>query len=78
MNNQLIQSDPNIMMSKPVVAGTRITVESILEQLGAGESPQQIVAAQPRLTHEAVLAAARFAAQALRANVVYPIGEQMA
>lgn len=78
MNIQLIQSDPNIMMGKPVVAGTRITVESILERLGAGESPEEIVAAHPRLTHEAVLAAARFAAQALRADVVYPIVEQMA
>jgi uncharacterized protein (DUF433 family) len=66
------------MMGKPVVAGTRITVESILEKLGAGETPEQIVAAHPRLTREAVLAAAAFAAQALRADVVYPLIEQVA
>ncbi len=78
MNNELIQSHPDLMMGKPVIAGTRITVESILERLGAGETPEQIVAAHPRLTHEAVLAAAAFAAQALRADVVYPVTEQAA
>ena len=66
MENTLIQSQPNIMMGKPVIAGTRITVESILERIGAGETPEQIVAAHPRLTKEAVLAAASFGAQALR------------
>ena len=35
---QLIHSDPKIMMGKAVVAGTRITVEHILETLGAGET----------------------------------------
>lgn len=32
--NSLIQSDPSIMMGKPVIAGTRLTVELILEKLG--------------------------------------------
>ena len=39
----LITSDPQIMMGKPVVAGTRITVELILEKLAAGESVEQIL-----------------------------------
>jgi uncharacterized protein (DUF433 family) len=69
----LVASDPNVMMGKPVVAGTRITVESIVERIGAGETVDQIVAAHPRLTREAVLAAVSFAAAALRADVVYPI-----
>lgn len=71
MNNSFIQSDPKIMMGKPVVVGTRVTVESIIERLGAGETPDQIVASHPRLTHQAILASASFAAQALRADVVY-------
>jgi uncharacterized protein (DUF433 family) len=75
MTNQLIQCDPEIMMGKPVMAGTRITVELILEKLAAGESPEQLVAAYPRLTKEAIAAALEFAAQALRADVVYPIAE---
>ncbi|MCC5617330.1 DUF433 domain-containing protein [Nostoc sp. CHAB 5836] len=39
---QKIVSDPKIMMGKPVISGTRITVELILEKLAAGETPQQI------------------------------------
>ena len=73
MNGALIVSDPNVMMGKPVVAGTRITVELILEKLSAGETVDQLLAAHPRLTKESVLAALGFAAEALRADVVYPV-----
>ena len=69
----LIVSDPGVMMGKPVVAGTRITVELIQEKLAAGESVQQIVDAHPRLTEEAVRAAIAFAADVLRTDVVYPV-----
>ena len=69
----LIVSDPAIMMGKPVVAGTRITVELILEKLSAGETMQQLLEAHPRLTEEAVRAALAFAREALRADVVYPV-----
>ena len=72
INNGLVQSDPSILMGKPVVAGTRITVELILEKLSEGETIEQILEAHPRLTREGVLAALKFAAQALRADVVYP------
>lgn len=63
MSNRLIQSDPKVMTGKPVVAGTRITVELILEKLAAGETVEQIVEAHPRLTKQAVFAAIRFAAK---------------
>ena len=72
MNAELIKSDPAIMMGKPVIAGTRITVESILEKLSAGETLDEILEAHPRLTKEGVLAALSFAARALRADVLYP------
>ena len=78
MNNPLIQSRPEIMMGKPVIAGTRITVELILEKLAAGETIEQLLDAYPRLTRPAVLAALDFAAQALKADVIYPISEQTA
>ena len=68
----MIVSDPHVMMGKPVVAGTRITVELILEKLAAGESMDQVVDAHPRLTREGVQAALGFAAEVLRADVVYP------
>jgi uncharacterized protein (DUF433 family) len=76
MSEPLIVSDPTIMMGKPVVAGTRVTVELILEKAAAGESIEQILAAHPRLTRQAVLAAFAFAAQALRADTVYPRNPQ--
>jgi uncharacterized protein (DUF433 family) len=70
--DSLILSDPKVMMGKPVVAGTRITVEAILERLGAGEAVEDLLEAYPRLTRESVQAALRFAADALRADVIYP------
>ena len=73
MYNNLIQSDPAVMMGKPVITGTRITVESILDKLAAGETVDQILKAYPRLTKESILAAFAFATDALRADVVYPI-----
>ncbi len=77
MQRGLIASDPAVMMGKPVIAGTRITVELILEKLAAGETVEQILDAHPRLTREAILAALAFAAEALRADVVYPIEETL-
>jgi uncharacterized protein (DUF433 family) len=68
-----IVSDPKVMMGKPVVAGTRITVELILEKLAAGETIEQLLEAHPRLTRESIQAALAFAARALRADVVYPL-----
>ena len=62
MSEQLIQSDPKIMMGKPVVAGTRITVELILEKMAAGETIAQILEAHPRLTRQSIQAAIKFAA----------------
>nr|WP_244187393.1 DUF433 domain-containing protein [Thermus tenuipuniceus] len=40
------------MLGKPVVAGTRITVEEVLRRLAAGETPKEVLAAHPRLTPE--------------------------
>lgn len=67
-----IVSDPEVMMGKPVVEGTRVTVEAILEELGAGEAIEDVLAAHPRLTRDDVLAAMRFGAEVLRADVAYP------
>jgi uncharacterized protein (DUF433 family) len=53
MSEPLIVSDPAVMMGKPVVAGTRVTVALILEKAAAGESVEQILAAHshPRAEH---------------------------
>ncbi|MEH2391290.1 MAG: DUF433 domain-containing protein [Nostoc sp.] len=73
---QKIVSDPKIMMGKPVISGTRITVELILKKLAAGETPQQILEAHLRLSNQGIKAALAFAAQALRYDVVYPTIEK--
>jgi uncharacterized protein (DUF433 family) len=69
----MIETNPKVMMGKPVIAGTRITVEQVLEKLAAGETIEQIVAAHPRLSRESVLAAVDFGARAPRADVIYPL-----
>ena len=65
INADLIQSDPAVLMGKPVVAGTRVTVELILEKLAAGETMDQVLEAHPRLTDEGIYAVLRFAANAI-------------
>jgi uncharacterized protein (DUF433 family) len=65
MDPNPIQSDPNVMMGKPVIAGTRVSVELTLGKLSSGESVEQILEAHPRLTRESVLAALAYAAQNL-------------
>ena len=53
MKHSFIECDPEIMMGKPVIAGTRIPVELILEKLAAGESFEQLLEAYPRSgTHQ--------------------------
>lgn len=62
MRHNRIVSDPEIMMGKPVVRGTRITVEHILRRLGSGENVEHLVHEHPGLTAEDVRAAQAFAA----------------
>jgi uncharacterized protein (DUF433 family) len=69
-----IVSNPDVMLGKPVVEGTRITVELILEKLSGGESVEEILDSYPTLTREGVLAAIKYAADVLRLDVVYPVG----
>jgi uncharacterized protein (DUF433 family) len=76
MSESMIVSDPRVMMGKPVIAGTRLTVDLVLEKLGRGESIDALLESHPRLTREGVLAALRFAAEAVRAESVYPVAAQ--
>ena len=57
----IVVSNPEVMMGKPVIRGTRITVELILDKLVAGETIDQIIEAHPRLNEEAIRAAMAFA-----------------
>ena len=69
MANERIAIDPAVMMGKPVVRGTRITVEQIVRECANGMTVDQIVDQYPRLTREDVLAALAFAADYLRNEV---------
>jgi uncharacterized protein (DUF433 family) len=76
MNTTMIVSNPEIMLGKPVIKGTRITVELLLEKLAAGETIEQLLEAHPRLTRDAVYEAMRYAVRVLKSDVVYPtVGE---
>lgn len=78
MGKHQIVSDPKVAMGKPVVVGTRITVEHILEKLGAGESIEDLMAAHPRLTQEGIRAALAYSAEVLRSDRVYPVEDTAA
>jgi uncharacterized protein (DUF433 family) len=66
VQHERIVSDPDIMLGKPTIKGTRITVELILEKLGEGMSIDELLEAYPHLTEEDVRAALRFGADYLR------------
>jgi uncharacterized protein (DUF433 family) len=72
MDHPRIKSDPKVMMGKPVIRGTRITVELILRCLAAGDSEEQILSDYPRLTIEDIRAAQAFAADHLARESVFP------
>lgn len=74
---QYIEINPKIMMGKPVIKGTRITVELILEKLSEGETMQDILTAHPHVTLAAIHAALAFAAQSLKGTNYYPINNQL-
>jgi uncharacterized protein (DUF433 family) len=60
-----IEINPKIMLGKPVIRGTRITVELILRKIGEGANEQMLLAAYPHLTSADIQAAANYAADSL-------------
>ncbi len=65
MPHPRIKRDPNVMMGKPVIAGTRITVEHLLRCLAAGDSEDYLTASYPNITIEDIRAAQAYAADYL-------------
>jgi uncharacterized protein (DUF433 family) len=68
-----IHSDPNILVGKPVVKGTRLAVSFLLDLLGSGWSPEQILANYPTLTPQALQAVFAFAAESLKDESLYAL-----
>ncbi len=62
-----IAVDPAICNGRPTIQGTRITVQTILEFLGAGDSIDDILSEYPSLTREDILASLRYSSR-LMAN----------
>jgi uncharacterized protein (DUF433 family) len=65
--------DPNILVGKPVVKGTRLAAEFIIELLAQGWSEEDILRNYPGLTHEDIQACLSYASAVLRAEKVYPL-----
>jgi uncharacterized protein (DUF433 family) len=61
-----ISVDPDILVGRPIIRGTRISVELLMDRLGDGWTMEQILESYPRLTRDDVLAAVRFVTDIFR------------
>jgi uncharacterized protein (DUF433 family) len=66
-----IDINPKVMLGKPIIKGTRITVELIMEKTAYGYDVNDILRAYPHLTREQILAAYAFALQSFQTDVFY-------
>ena len=65
--------DPEILLGKPVIKGTRLSVEFIIDLLAQGWSEGDILSNYPGLTHADIQACLGYASEILRAEKVYPL-----
>jgi uncharacterized protein (DUF433 family) len=65
--------DPDVLVGKPVVKGTRLSVDFVIDLLAEGWSESEVLRNYPGLTHEDVKACLRYASATLRAEKVYPM-----
>jgi uncharacterized protein (DUF433 family) len=65
--------DPNVLVGKPVVKGTRLAVEFIIDLLAQGWSEADVLQNYPTLTHDDILACLSYASQRLKAERIYPL-----
>ena len=66
MKHERIEMNPAVMAGKPVIRGTRVPVSMILDELGAGMTPEQIVVEHPTIALKDIQAAQAFAADYIR------------
>jgi uncharacterized protein (DUF433 family) len=78
MLHERVEINPQIMFGKPVIRGTRITVEQILRKLSGGKTIDEILAAHPHLVVEDIYAAVAFAAGYLaHEEIVFADGKHL-
>ncbi|MEK6748585.1 MAG: DUF433 domain-containing protein [Pseudomonadota bacterium] len=70
-----IEVNANILVGKPVIKGTRISVELILDRLADGWTMETILAAYPHLSRDDVLAAIAFAAELFKEETFAAVGK---
>lgn len=70
--HERIATDPNVMVGKPVVQGTRIPVSAVLRQLAVALDLRDLFEAYPRLTEEDVRACLAYAADLLEGEEILP------
>jgi len=68
-----ITIDPNILVGKPTIKGTRLAVEFVIDLLAQGWTETDILRNYPNLTHEDIQACLAYASTVLRAEKVYPL-----
>ena len=64
--------DPKILVGKPVIKGTRLAVEFIVELLAQGWAESEILRNYPGITHEDISACLMYASNILKAEKIYP------
>lgn len=66
-----IITDPKVMIGKPVIKGTRITVELIVDRIAEGQTIDELLISYPHLSREAIMACLQYAAAALKNEFYY-------
>jgi uncharacterized protein (DUF433 family) len=69
-----IEINPKIMLGKPVIRGTRVTVELILRKLGEGATENDLLEAYPHLTGDDIRATIRYAASVVAHEDIIAVG----
>ena len=67
-----IESNPDKLFGKPTIINTRISVDLILEKLAAGDTPEELTEAYPKLTHDNIIACLLFAADSIKNEIIIP------
>lgn len=70
---QHIEINPDVLVGKPVIKGTRISVELVLKMIGAGVAEAEILDNYPSLTPEDLRACVAYAADLVASEKVYPL-----
>ena len=70
-----IEVNPNVLVGKPIIKGTRISVELILDRMADGWTMEDILSAYPRVKREDVLAALSFASELFKEETFVAVGK---